>query len=188
MSFWKKVSAPFLIFGLATPLLANCDGLPGIPGADCPALKDGNFAALKFEGGAEVDGKLKGFLEGVYKFEKLAVEMEANLIASCGELGKAMGMPEAELAAEPAGGDGAKKVCEAVAAKIDATLQASGGATLAIEIGEPSCSVPIEAMNACFGECGSPVSPGEFEASCEGGEISGTCTAASTMCEISNVK
>ena len=174
MTFWKKVSAPVLLAGLAAPALINCNGLP-IPGADCPALKDGNFAALKLEGSAEVQGELKGFLEAVYNLDKLAVDMEAGLIASCGELGKAAGVDEASLKAEADGGEGAKKVCLAVADKIKATLSAAGDLSLSLELGEPRCEVNIEAMNSCLGECGAAIDPGEFSAACEGGEVSGTC-------------
>lgn len=175
MSFWKKVSAPVLLMGLASPLLVNCDGL-AIPGADCPALKDGNFASLKLEGGAEVEGKLKGFLEAVYNLDKLALDMETGLIESCGELGKAMGIADAELTAEPDGGEGAKKVCGAVAAKVEGNIKAAGEVSLSVEIGEPKCYVDIAAMSDCLGTCGPAIDPGEFEASCEGGEVSGECS------------
>ncbi len=57
MSFWKNVSAPLLLVGLASPLMVNCGMLSAIPGMDCPALKDGNFAAMSFSGGAEVGAR-----------------------------------------------------------------------------------------------------------------------------------
>jgi len=174
MSFWKKVSAPALLIGLASPMLVNCDGL-AIPGADCPALKDGNFADLKLEGSADVQGKLKGFLEAVYGLDKLALEMETGLIASCQELGKAVGAEGPDLEAAPDGGEGAKKVCGAVAAKVDATIKANADISLSVEIGEPSCSADIDALVDCYGNCGAAIEPAEFEASCEGGEVSGTC-------------
>lgn len=177
MSFWKKVSAPILLAGLASPALVNCNGLPGIPGADCPALKDGNFANLQLQGDAAVQGKLKGFLEAVYSLDKLALEMEATLIASCGELGVAIGMDAAKTKAEPKGGEGAKAVCGAVAGEIKAKLSANASAKLSVELGEPKCYVDIDAMTACLGECGAAIEPGKLDASCEGGEISGTCEA-----------
>ncbi len=179
MSFWKNASAPILFAGLALPVLVNCDGL-AIPGADCPAMKDGNFADLKFEGSAEVQGKIKGFLEGVYALDKLAVEMETNLIASCKELGTAIGTDEAKLNAEVGGGEGAKAVCMAVAADVKAKLDASADVSLSIELGEPKCEADITAMTDCFADCGAVIEPGEFEASCEGGEVSGTCEAECT--------
>ena len=177
MSFLKKVNAPLLMVGLASPVLVNCDALGGlVPGMDCPALKDGNFAQLKFEGSAEVNAQLTGFLEAVYSLDQLALEMETNLIASCGELGTAIGMSEAEVTAEPKGGEGAKQVCAAVAAKVSGTLEASASASLSVEIGEPSCKADVQALMDCYANCGAAIDPGEIEASCEGGEISGKCS------------
>jgi len=155
--------------------MMNCGALGAIPGAGCPALESGDFASLSFQGSAEVQGQLKGFLEAVYNLDKLALEMETGLIASCGELGAELDMAEAEITAEPSGGEGAKKVCGAVAAKISEMLKANAEASLSIEIGEPKCQADIEALTDCFADCGATISPGEFEASCEGGEISGTC-------------
>jgi len=179
MTLWKKVSAPLLLAGLVSPAMINCNGagIPGVPGGDCPGLKDGNFAALKLQGSAEVQGKLKGFLEAVYSFDKMSAQMEADLIAACTELGKAIGMQDDALKAEPGGGEGAKKVCGAVSGEVKAKLKASAGAKLSIDIAEPKCDVDIEAMNSCLGECGAAVKPGELDASCEGGKVSGTCEA-----------
>ena len=116
MSFLKKVSAPVLIMGLASPALVNCDALGGLPGAGCPALESGNFAELNFQG--EAAGQLKGFIETVYNFDKLALDIETDLMGACKELGIAVGIPEADLTAEPGGGEGAKKACEATANKV----------------------------------------------------------------------
>lgn len=178
MSFWKKVSAPMLMVGLASPALVNCDALGGLPGAGCPALQSGNFAELNFQG--EAAGKLKGFIETVYNFDKLALEIEGDLIGACKELGVAVGIPEADLAAEPGGGDGAKKACEATANKVKAIIDGAGSISLNIEIGEPRVEVDVEAMMSCLSECGAAIDPGQLEASCEGGEISGTCEAECT--------
>lgn len=187
VSRWKLVTMPVVTMALASPMLVNCGSLPGgLPGplgdvADaaggCPEMESGNFADLKLQGGAEVEGKVKAFLDASFTLDKMIADMEIALIASCGELGKELGMPEGELKAEPAGGEGAKKVCAAVAAKIDGTLKANAGAKLSLEVGEPKCYVNVDAMTDCLGKCGSPVDPGKLEASCEGGEISGECSA-----------
>ncbi|MBI4954730.1 MAG: hypothetical protein HY908_22100 [Myxococcales bacterium] len=171
---WNLLAAPALTLGLAMPFLANCKALGNIvPGMSCDELDNGNFAALKFEGDASVQGKLKGFLEAVYNLDKLAADAEVGLIASCAELGKAAGLPEAELKADPSGGEGAKKVCFAVAAKIENILK--GGVTLSVEVKEPKCYADVDAMMKCFGECGATIKPGELDVACEGGKISGEC-------------
>lgn len=176
MNLKKKLSGPLLVVGLASPLmLVNCNGLP-IPGGSCDELDTGNFASFTLEGVApDVTANIKGFVEASFNLNKLTVDLETDLIAVCGELGKAAGMGEEEVKAEPKEGEGATKVCEAVAAKVKGML--SGAGELKVEIGEPSCYVPIDAMVECYKGCGAAVSPGEFEASCEGGEISGTCEA-----------
>lgn len=176
-NLWKSVAGPALVIGLASPFLANCEAL-GALGGSCDELKTGDFANFKLEGAAaDVQLKFKGLLEGIFSLDKLAVDLEAGLIASCKELGASIGMADAELAAEPGGGEGAKKVCEAVAAKVSATLKASAGVKLSLEIGEPKCYADIDTLTKCFADCGVTVSPGEFKASCEGGEIAGTCEA-----------
>ncbi|WP_437922718.1 hypothetical protein WMF37_27205 [Sorangium sp. So ce291] len=188
---WKLFAMPVALLGLASPLLVNCGG-KGIPGADslpgpagdlasaaggCEELKNGGIANLKFDGGAEVEGKVKGFLEAAASLDKLTADMEASLIASCGKLGKDLGMSEADLKAEPGGGKGAEKVCNAVSAKVNAAVKANAEAKLTVQIEPPKCYADISAMQKCLGDCGSPVQPGKLEASCEGGEISGKCDA-----------
>jgi hypothetical protein len=177
MTLKKKLGGPILLTGMVLPGLLNCNGLPGVPGADCPALKDGNFAALNISGGADVKAKVTGFLEAVYNLDKFTAEMELQLIASCKEIGKAVGMDEAALSAEPGGGEGAKKVCQAVTGQIKAKLDASGGAKVSLEYTEPKCYVSVDAMMSCLSGCGAAVEPGKLDASCEGGEISGKCDA-----------
>ncbi|WP_437292184.1 hypothetical protein [Sorangium sp. So ce406] len=188
---WKLFAMPVALVGLASPLLMNCGG-KGIPGADslpgpagdlasaaggCEELKNGGIANLKFDGGADVDAKLKGFLEAAASLDKLTADMEADLIASCGKLGKDLGMSDAELKADAGGGKGAEKVCNAVSAKVSAAVKANADAKITVQIEPPKCYADINAMQACLGDCGSPVQPGKLEASCEGGEISGKCDA-----------
>ncbi|WP_437683860.1 hypothetical protein [Sorangium sp. So ce131] len=188
---WKLVAMPVALLGLASPLLVNCGG-KGIPGADnlpgpagdlasaaggCEELKNGGIANLKFEGGADVDAKIKGFLEAAASLDKLTADMEASLIASCGKLGKDLGMSEADLKAEPSGGKGAEKVCNAVSAKVNAAVKANAEAKLAVAIDPPKCYADINAMSECLGSCGPAFEPGKLQASCTGGEISGKCDA-----------
>lgn len=180
MNRWKVVATPVVVFGLFSPLLVNCAALEAAQkaaGLDCPAMDTGDFASLKFSGGVKVEGKVKGFLSAAYDLKKIAVDMEAGLMASCGKLGKDIGVTDAEMKAEAGGGKGAEKVCGAVAAKISGMLKADASAKLSLDIGAPKCSVDVDVMSKCFGDCGSPVQGGELKASCSGGEISGKCDA-----------
>ncbi|MEM9693544.1 MAG: hypothetical protein AAGA56_13430, partial [Myxococcota bacterium] len=105
--------------------------------------------------------------------KKASVKIEEQLIVSCREIGLAIGLSEDQLTAEPAGGDGAKKVCDPVIAEMGKIIEASG--ELAISFTEPRCELPVDVLNGCFGGCNAKVEPGELSAACEGGEISGTC-------------
>jgi hypothetical protein len=178
---WKFLSAPLLILGLASPALVDCGakvpgGLPGVPSLpSCPEMDSGDFSQAKFEGGPVVEARIKGFLDSAYTFNKLVVDMETDLITTCGSLGKDIGVDAASLDAKPDGGKGAEKVCGAVAAKITSMLKASGGATLGMNVGTPSCRLDIEAMTKCLGVA---VKPGELKADCSGGDISGQCDGA----------
>lgn len=173
-SIWKKLSGPVLLMGLASPALMNCNGLPGIPGLDCKGLETGDFSDLKLAG--EAEATVKGFLNASVELDKFVVEMEAGLIASCQEFGTALGMDEAELKAEPKGGEGAKKVCDAVIAKIGAMYEAAGSLELELKFEEPRCEVDLAALESCWAECDAAFKPGSAEVECEGGEISGECS------------
>jgi hypothetical protein len=174
----KLATLPFAVLVVAAPFLLDCGQLKGLPGpagdiADaaggCDEFAAGNFGSLK------ADAKAMGFLEASYNFKKLTIDLEADLIASCAELGKAIGVAGDNLKGEPQDGEGAKKVCGAVSAKIDAVIKGAGSGGLTLDIQKPECFASIEALNECYSTCGAAVSPGEMSASCKGGEISGSC-------------
>ena len=186
---WKLISMPVVVLGLASPLLVNCGSMPGglkPPGAlgdladaagGCDEMKGGDFAKLSIKGGAAVEGKIKGFLDAAYSFNKVTAELTADLTASCVELGTALGVPDAELKSEEGGDKAVEKACKAVADKVAGMFKANASASLTVEIEAPKCFVPIDAMTACLGACGSPIKGGKLEASCKGGEIAGKCDA-----------
>jgi len=161
-------------------MLVNCGALGGLTGgglgdlADaaggCPEFDSGDFSSIK------LDAQLKGFLDASAKFSAVVKDMEVGLIASCGELGKVLDVKADDLKAEPKDGEGAKKVCGAVAAKLSAFMKANAEASLSIELTAPKCYADVDTMMKCLGDCGSPIQPGEIKASCQGGEISGECS------------
>ena len=176
---WKLFAVPVAVLGVASPMMTSCNALNEIAkdpsklaeaAEGCPEFEKGDFS------GIQLDAKLRGLLEASAKFDKVAAEMEVGVIQSCAELGKALKMKDDELKAEAKDGDGAKKVCGAVAAKLDTWMKANVEAGISVTITPPKCYADIDTMTKCFEECGSPVSPGEFKASCEGGEISGECS------------
>jgi hypothetical protein len=187
---WKLFSMPVVVLGIASPMLIDCGGkLPGgnglgealsdVKGAaeGCDEFKSGNFASLDMKGDAKVQSKVKAFLQVSYDVNKVVVDLEGDLITSCAALGKDLGMPEAELKVTAGGGKGAEKVCTAVAAKLKSMLGAQAEAKLAVEFDPPKCYADVDGMMKCMESCGSPIEPGKLEASCSGGEISGSCDA-----------
>jgi hypothetical protein len=193
MNRWKLLSMPVVLLGVAAPMLVNCgSSLPGggggvgVPDAvkqaadaagGCDEFASGNIDALSFKGDAKVDGKIKMFLQASYDINATTVAIEKDLIASCSELGKNLGMKGDDLKADVGGGKGAEKVCSAVAAKVQAMMKANADAKLAVEFDPPKCYADVDGMSQCLAKCGSPIDAGKLEASCEGGEISGKCDA-----------
>ncbi|TKC93647.1 hypothetical protein [Polyangium fumosum] len=189
---WKLFSMPVVVLGIASPLLSNCGGkIPGVGGVEvpealtegveaakgCDEFKTGDFGSLALKGDAKVQGKIKSFLQVSYDVNKTVVDLEKGLISSCGALGKDLGMKEDELRAEAGGGKGADKVCTAVAAKVKSMLAANAEAKISIEFDPPKCYADVDGMAKCLDACGSPIEPGKLEASCSGGEVSGSCDA-----------
>jgi hypothetical protein len=189
VNHWKLISMPVVKLGLASPLLVNCSGNPlgdiKPPGAlgdiadaakGCDEMTEGDFTKLEIKGDAAVQGKIKGFLNATFGLKKAAVEMRAELISACTDLGKALGAAEADLKGEDEDKT-AEKACNAAAAKISEAFKAGASGQIGIEIDPPKCYVPIDAMSKCLDACGSPIKGGKLEASCKGGEIVGKCEA-----------
>lgn len=186
VSRWKVAALPTVVFAVASPMLVNCEALNDIAkdpsklkdvAEGCPEFEKGDFS------GFQIDAKLKGLLNASAEFDKVAADMETGLIEACGELGKALKIPEADLKAEAKDGEGAKKVCGAVADKLSAFMKANSSIT--VSISEPTCRADINAMTDCFKECGSPVSAGEIAAACEPGKLSGECSGkCEGSCEV----
>jgi hypothetical protein len=47
-------------------------------------MESGDLSQLTIKGAPLVEGDVKGFLDASYTFKKIVVDMETNLIASCG--------------------------------------------------------------------------------------------------------
>lgn len=169
------IGAPVAALVLASPMLMNCSALNalGVENPDCGAEFDaGDFSKTK------ADASLKGFLDASAQFNKAVNKVEVDLVGMCRELGKAIGVPDADMAGEPNGdGEVGKKACGAVSAKISAMIKANADASIVVTVGAPSCGASLETMMDCWKNCGSPIEPGKLEAGCEGGHLSGECSA-----------
>jgi len=177
-----------MVFGAASPMLLNCNALNEIA-KDPSKLKDAAEGCPEFDkgdfSGLQLDAKLKGLLDASSKFDKVAVDMEKGVIEACGEIGKALKMKDEELKAEAKDGEGAKKVCEAVAAKLEAFMKANAAAKITVTVNGPKCHADLDGLMNCYKECGSPIDAGEVKASCEPGHLSGECSGkCEGSCEI----
>lgn len=128
-------------------------------------------------GASKAAVKLSSFLGATAKFAHAAADLETSLLDSCTSIGKELGMSGADLAGDT------KSVCDAVSAKLNAELRsvrAEGNVKIDIVSTPPRCEVSMNAYADCAAKCEVDVEPGQVELQCEGGQISGTCTAECT--------
>jgi hypothetical protein len=122
--------------------------------------------------------KLEVFLSASADFMSTAAELESSLLAACTDMGKELGVPEAEMQAR--GNDPAVKVaCAAASAKLQSELQglrAEAKLDLDVVATPPRCEVSMDAYAKCAGECDATVDPGKLELECKGGEVVGQCS------------
>ncbi|MCC7537053.1 MAG: hypothetical protein IT379_12605 [Deltaproteobacteria bacterium] len=161
---------------LATGLVFSCGGA-GLPGAGggLGAQCRGGFGAT-----AEAR-KLSAFVEAATNFATAAEEIQASLLASCKQMGEALGMEESALQGE--GTDATRRVCTAVSDRLRADLTRIRGAanvTVDVRVRPPRCEVSVDAYAQCAGSCEVDVEPGSVQVQCEGGELRGGCSAECT--------
>src|ERR1700722_19375761 len=175
---WRQVSWPMVVLGLSVPWTVNCGMVAGLQSAAgaadprCGEMETGDFSHISIKGQPAVEADLKAFLDGSYTFNKIVVDTEANLIASCASIGKDIGVDPVTLALKPDGGNSGAKVCGAVAAKVSDILKASPGGTLSVDVGTPACRLDIGAVTDCLGI---PIDPATLTLSCQGGTVGGQC-------------
>ncbi|MCC6216340.1 MAG: hypothetical protein IT376_15870 [Polyangiaceae bacterium] len=162
---------------VGAPLLVNCGGLPGLPGAGCPAdLKDPSaIMSANFGLEAGLEGKVKAALAAGAALEKLAVEVEGDVAMACGNLAKDLGADDAAITPKEEGpGKKAEAACQA-AVKLIGEFKAKASGKIEVKVVPPKCSASMNAMAECAGSCDASVKGGKAEVKCEGGEISGKC-------------
>jgi hypothetical protein len=141
-------------------------------GADLGARCGGDFGV---EASAQ---KLESFLSASADFMTTAAELEGSLLSACTDMGKELGVPEAEM--QPRGGEApVKSACAAASAKLQSELQglrAEAKLKLDVVATPPRCEVDMNAYAKCAGECDASVDPGKLEVECKGGEVVGECS------------
>lgn len=118
--------------------------------------------------------KLEAFLGATADFHASAGALHEELYSACKDMGKDLGMPDAQL-----GGD-MQQTCNAVSNHLRAEFGAlRGEANLRISVAAqpPRCEVSVDAYARCQAECDVEYEPGKVDVQCEGGEIVGECSA-----------
>jgi len=169
-------------------LLATVFTLTGCPatrgrGAGGGSTQGASMAGCNRDlGTTHAAAKLESFFAATTAWNDAAMGVERDLLSACQATGRALEMPEADLAS--AGGtEGLRAVCGAVEVRLRsefAALRSGASAEIIVDARPPHCEVSIDAYARCMGECEATVDPGSVEITCEGGELRGTCDAECT--------
>jgi hypothetical protein len=139
----------------------------------CPELSGGGSALRgSYTGKASLNVKIAAFVQAAKDLLSVSTRMDAEVTAACKRMGKDLGVPEVQMQPRP---DVAASTaaCEAVSAKIGATLK--GSASLKTSFTPPKCEVNAAARASCEGTCKVEVEPAEIVAKCEPAKLSGRC-------------
>lgn len=183
----RRVSWPIVFGALAAPFVVNCGALPkGMPGGlggKCPDMANVDdiekfdFAG-EFKLKADVAANIKAAAEAGAEIKSFAAKMDSDLTGACGALAKDLGDTNTYT--------NAKDACNAASTAIG-TFKAKLGASASIKVdmSPPHCGVDINAYGDCAAHCDATFKPGDLEAQCKGGDISGSCSAqCSGECEM----
>lgn len=176
----RSVAVPVMTALLVSPLLhcgaaSALGGLPGVPGGNCPDLKNPEaILAFDFENEFKIkaDGaaKLKAGTAAAVELEAFAGKVDADLKAACSDIASDLGV-KGEYKDGPAACEAAMNAITAFKAKL------GGSVKIALTVKPPRCEVDASVMGDCAAKCDVNVKPGEAKVECEGGKVSGTCEA-----------
>lgn len=157
-----------------------------IAGAGLVGCGDDGTPGLECEG--QLGAKVEAFGDAVDVLIDVSGEMKAELGTACYEIASDLGDTTVQ---DPGNGQNLTDqqltaLCNAAKARLDASLQAAGQVTIAIEGGQ--CRINAQAQINCEAECTADAqcSGGEIEARCTPGELSVVCQgecAASATCQ-----
>ena len=164
-----------LALGSCRPVPAGGAGAGGnaSAGGELGAQCKGDF------GVSAAAGKLEAFLSATADFTGAAAGLESSLIAACTDMGRELGVSEAEMQGQP-GQPQVKAKCDPVALKLQAELndlRASAKLKVAVVAQPPQCKAHVDAYASCVGQCDAQVDPGKLDVQCEGAELRGKCSA-----------
>lgn len=127
--------------------------------------------------------KVEAFIVASNQFVTASAELSTSLHDGCRQMGDALQIPRAELAAMSASPDRTRLVCERVSRQLRddiAAIRAAVNVHAESTVVPPRCEVSIDGYARCVGECDAQYTPAVAEIQCEGGEIRGGCSASCT--------
>ncbi len=141
-----------------------------LAGAACPEWSSGRAIGAAYSGQAALDAQIGVFVQSALEISRLTVQMRDEVRDACARMGKDLGVGANEL-----GGEDPRQACQAVRARIDQILRASGQASLQVRADPPRCTVDANLEARCHAECKVQLTPAQIEARCEPGKLAGTC-------------
>jgi len=184
----KRTGNWLSVFGLAVVAMGapSCQGgrFGGLGGLACPYLVgEGNLLSAQISANARANAKIRTFLVAVRDLNHVSMQMEAQAAKACSNIGRDLGLTEAQLA--PRGnnpGALAQSACNAAAMQIDGIMRQ--GIQIRVQVTPPQCQANISAKASCDAACNVEIDPGEIVARCEPAYLSGTCQGrCSGQCE-----
>ncbi len=169
----RTTRASFLMAALATAALAlaGCPkgGIPGAPGSAAGSVDPntcGNYAA------SDAGRKLKAFLNATVLLDKAVSKTESVVKDTCADMGKKIGMTEAQLQGDT------KTACNAVFAQIRANLGVSlkAEAKLNIDYKPAVCTVDARFAARAAAKCEAKAEA-DISVTCSG-QCTGTCSGS----------
>jgi hypothetical protein len=141
---------------------------------------------------AEVDAKVKVFMEAAADFEKVAAEAKVDVQNACASVATDLGaentwagLGDVDAAMSNEQHTGA---CDAAARRIGEIMDQSSTVSFALMVTRGSCHCDFDALTACDESCDvdQACEPGDVETRCEPGQVSTHCEGscmASSFCE-----
>lgn len=144
---------------------ASCGKDGTLPATECSLDFSRNFDA-RFD-----NGKVDALLESTAKLNVTANAIEADVLAACNGIATDLGAasaPDVETA------------CMNASTAIDGVLAANASITLVVEVVPAVCTVNAEATATCAAMCDASFDATATPPTCEGGMLSGSCSAMCT--------
>jgi hypothetical protein len=173
---WIARSIVLLTFAAIALAAASCrDGrFGGLAGAACPYLASGDLASARISANARANAKIRVFLMAARDMNRLSMQMEAEAVQACRNMGRDLGLSEQEMAprsSEP--GAAAQAACGAVSVQMDGILRQ--GIQVRVQATPPQCQASLDAKARCDAACDVELDPGAIVAQCEPARLSGYC-------------